>query len=114
MGEEYLTGEMVEILRQMLVEQKQTNARLGSMDARLGTMDARLGTIEDELIGFRSEVHEDFAMVHAGQKDILTELRGLRGEAGTDVIKLKERVERLEAAVFPAPPRPARRAGARR
>ena len=107
MSEEPLTTEMIQVLRQIHAEQKTTNEQLGKIDGRLAT-------VEDEIIHFRRETREELVMVHAGQKDHLTELRGLRGEAGADMVKLRERVETLEAAVFPKPTRPARRAGARR
>jgi chromosome segregation ATPase len=163
MSEEHVTAEMIDVLRQIHAEQKQTRSAIERLDGRLaqtnGTLenvegrlaqtnaavervegrltqtnavvekvegrlaqtnealekvDRRLGSVEDELINFRRETREERVMVHAGQKDILTELRGLRGEVGTEVVRLEDRVAKLEAAVFPKPPRPARRAGARR
>lgn len=125
----------VEILRGILAESKATNERLDGLEVqarttnerlaalntrvestniRLDGLDRRLEVVEGELGSLRREMNENFAFAQAAQKDAVTELRGLRGEAGQDLVDVKNRLDKLEAAVF-KPPRPGPRArGARR
>ena len=118
-----MSDEMVELLRAIRDEAKKTNERLEMMDGRLET-------VETEVSLLRREVKERDAWLQVGQKDILTELRGLRGEAYSDVHAIQEdvhalkdgvvkaldygpRIAKLEAAVF-KPSRPPRARAARR
>ena len=79
---------IVELLTEMLQEQRGTNVRLGSMDQRLEHMDLRLERLEKQQQRTNLKLRE---LTLSNQK-IVDELR--------IVVQYGERIVRLEAAVF--------------
>jgi hypothetical protein len=81
----------------------ETNALLGRMDGRLQAVEnngieanLRLRGVEGRL----AELHDDFLAVRADTSTIKADMGSIRGEAGKELVQLRERVARLEAAVF--------------
>jgi hypothetical protein len=116
-----VTQEMVNILGDIRAEAKGTNARLDIIDGEMKGMRADIGGLRREMQQGLADVnarldtlHDDVAAVGATTTKIKNELSGLRAEVAADLRQLKERVEKLEAAVFPKPTRPTRRPAPRR
>jgi hypothetical protein len=103
-GHDGTTMEMVEILKR--IDGRIEGLRREMQDELTG-LRADIGGLRREMQqGFADvnqrldALHEDMIEVHAGQTSTLTELRGLRGEAKAELDELRQRVLRLEAAVF--------------
>ena len=86
---------IVELLTEMLHEQKQTNDRLGSVESRLEQMDGRLGSMDQRL----ERVEKQQQTTNLKLQELSISNLKLADEIRI-VVQYGERIVRLEAAVF--------------
>jgi uncharacterized protein YPO0396 len=111
-GHDPLPVEMVELLRQIVVATKDTNAKVGEtnqrLDATIGRLDEtirRLDVLHHDVVDLRAEVHDFKEETRAALSDLDRRVEKMGDRLESLVLDqrredLAGRVARLEAAVF--------------
>jgi methyl-accepting chemotaxis protein len=110
--------ELVELLKVMILRQDDTNAALRGLAADTNAALQGLAADVKGLAQRQDETNSTLRELAADVKELAGEVGGIRSDLRTAIARQNEheaRLTKLESAVFPpAPPRPARRPGARR